>query len=206
MKSFRLLLLFVVGCCFFPCEPAWAQVASSAYTFPKQFSADEIATTKDGATITMKTFMDSGKIRTEINSNGMQMVSILRPDQQKMYSVMTAQKMVMVMPLDAAKLKQMLPPGSGGDAKMETVGPDTVDGLAAIKYKITSDSGKVVFLWVGVASQFPVQAAADDGSFTLVYKNFQTGPQDAALFEPPSGYQVMNMPSSPGAPPPAGGQ
>ncbi|MCE0499360.1 MAG: DUF4412 domain-containing protein [Methylacidiphilales bacterium] len=206
MKSFRLVLLILAGCCFLRSEPAFAQSAAPAYVYPKQFSADEVMTTKDGGTMTMKTYMDNGKVRNEVNTNGMQIVSIVRPDQQKMYQVMVAQKMVMVVPLDPVKIKRMTPPGSDGDGKFETVGPDTVDGVAATKYKMTSRDGKVIFLWVGVTSQFPIKLTSDDGSFTLAWKNFQAGPQDAALFEPPSDYQVINMPTAPGAPPPGNGQ
>jgi len=206
MKSFRLVLYLLVGCWFFHSEPASAQSTAPAYAFPKQYSADQVMTTREGTTMTMKSYRDNDKIRSEMNQNGMQMISIIRLDQQKMYSVMVAQKMVMVMPLNPAKVKQMMPPGSGGDANVETVGPDTVDGVAATKYKITGSDGKVIFLWVNAASQVPLKLASDDGSFTMVWKSFQIGPQDAALFEPPSDYQVMNMPAAPSAPPPGAGQ
>jgi outer membrane lipoprotein-sorting protein len=207
MKSLRLLFLIVAGCCFLPSEPASAQGAAPAYAFPKQYSADEVMTTKDGTSRTIKTYMDNGKVRTEISANGTQIVAIVRPDQQKMYSVMAAQKMIMVVPLDAEKLKQMAPPGAGGDAKVETVGPDPVDGVAATKYKVTNDNGKVVYFWVDAAKQVPIKLISDDGTFTITWTNFQTGPQDASLFEPPTGYQVINMPAAPGASgaPPAGG-
>jgi hypothetical protein len=202
MKPSRLLLLLVAGCCFLRSEPASAQSAAPPYVFPKQFSSDETVTTKDGNVINIKAYMDNGKVRSEVNRSGMQIISIIRPDEQKMFTVLEAQKMVMASALDPAKLKQYLPPGSGGDAKMETVGPDTIDGTPATKYKITSDNGKVVYLWVGTASQFPLKLTPDDGGFTLVWKNFQAGPQDPSLFEPPAGYQVINAPA--GMPAPGG--
>jgi hypothetical protein len=163
MKPSRLLLLLVAGCCFLRSEPASAQSAAPPYVFPKQFSSDETVTTKDGNVINIKAYMDNGKVRSEVNRSGMQIISIIRPDEQKMFTVLEAQKMVMASALDPAKLKQYLPPGSGGDAKMETVGPDTIDGTPATKYKITSDNGKVVYLWVGTASQFPLKLTPDDG-------------------------------------------
>ena len=196
----------MAGCCFLRSEPASAQDAAPAYAYPKQFSADQVITTKDGATLTSKMYMDNGKMRSEMNQDGMQIVSIVRPDQQKMYSVLASQKMVMVMPLDPEKIKRVMPPGSGGDGKIETVGPDTVDGVAVTKYKMTTGDGKVLFLWVDTARQFPVKMASEDGSFTMLWKNFQAGPQDAALFEPPSGYQVVNLPASINVPPPGGGR
>ncbi len=42
--------------------------------------------------------------------------------------------------------------------------------------------------------------AAEDGKFTIVWKNFQSGPQDPALFEPPADYQKIAMPPIPGMP------
>jgi hypothetical protein len=204
MKSLRLLLLIAAGCCFLGTGPASAQGTAPAYVFPKQYSADVAVTTQDGKTMTMKTYRDDQKIRSEMTQGGMQLVSILRLDQQKMYSVMTAQKMVMVMPLDPAKARQMMTPGSGGDAKVELVGPEAAEGVAATKYKMTTSDGKVFFIWVDPATSVPVKIAADDGSFTEVFKNFQAGPQDASLFEPPAGYQVMNMPAAPSMPPGAG--
>jgi hypothetical protein len=204
MKPLRLLLLFVAGCCLLLPKTASAQSAPPGYTFPKQFSAEQVVTIKGGQTMTSKIYSDNGKVRNEISMNGMQNVSIIRPDQQKMYSIMVAQKMIMVMPLDPEKIKKMMPPGSGGDEKVETVGPDTVDSVAATKYKITGNDGKVFFFWVDAAKQLPIKMASDDGSFTIAWKNFQSGPQDPALFEPPSDYQVLNVPSMPGAPPGAG--
>ncbi|HUB67308.1 MAG TPA: DUF4412 domain-containing protein [Candidatus Methylacidiphilales bacterium] len=176
-----------------------------AYVFPKQFSSDEVVTTKEGRTVTMKTYVDNGKIRTETSMNGMVMTSIVRTDQQKMYSVLASQKMVMVLPLDPEKIKQMLPPGSGGDAQVEKVGSEPVDSIATDKYKITNSDGKVLFLWVDAARQCPVKMASQDGAFTMTWKNFQTGPQDAALFEPPADYRMINMPQPAVAPPPGGG-
>jgi hypothetical protein len=207
MKSLRLLLLIVAGCSFLPCKPALAQSPTPAYVFPKQFSSDEVVTTKEGRTITMKTYVDNGKIRTETSVNGMAMTSIVRTDQQKMYSVLASQKMVMVVPLDPEKVKQMLPPGSGGDAKVEKVDSEPLDGVATDKYKITNNNGKVLFLWVDAARQSPIKLASEDGTFTIAWKNFQSGPQDAALFEPPADYRIVNMmqPGQPGMTQPGGG-
>ena len=102
--------------------------------------------------------MDNGKVRNEMNTHGMDVVLIIRPDEKKMYSVMLAQKMVMEMPLDPEKMKAKLPPTSGDDGKFELVGPDTVDGAACTKYKVTSSKdNKVFFWWVNDATKAPVK-------------------------------------------------
>jgi hypothetical protein len=119
-----------------------------------------------------------------------------------MYSVMPAQKMVMVMNLDD-RVTEQIKAASGDDGSFTTVGPDMVDSVATIKYKMTTKDGKIYWWWVNPITKVPVKLAADDGSFILNWKNYKAGPQDASLFEPPADYQVMQMPggmpSMPGA-------
>jgi len=208
MNLTRLALLVVAGCSLV-LNPLHAQTPPP-WTPDKQFSADQVITTKDGMTIQSKVYVDSGKIRTDIDAHGMSMSSIILPDEKKMYTVMQQQKMVMEMPLSDAKAKQAAAAAGGGNAKFELVGPDTVDGTATTKYKMTTDnSTKVFFWWINPATHSPVKMAADDGSVTMSWKNYKTGAQDPALFQPPSGYQVMQMPagmSMPGGGGGAGGQ
>jgi hypothetical protein len=133
-------------------------------------------------TIQSKVYVDSGKIRTDIDAHGMSMSSIILPEEKKMYTVMQQQKMVMEMPLSDAKAKQAAAAAGGGGAKFELVGPD--------------NSTKVFFWWINPATHTPVKMAADDGSVTMAWKNYKTGAQDPSLFQPPAGYQVMQMPAN----------
>ena len=194
----------MAGCCFLRSEPASAQDAAPAYAYPKQFSADVVTTIKDGRAFESKMYMESGKLRTDMNANGMSRSLIVRPDQKKIYQVMVDRKMMIEIPIDPEKYKKAMGP-FGPEEKFEWVGPDTVDGVAATKYKMTTGEGNVTFLWIDAARQFPVKIASEDGAYTILWKNFQAGPQDAALFEPPSGYQVINAPAVPSASPPGGG-
>jgi len=209
MKPSRLFLLVVAGCCLLRPEPLFAQTPDvvSPFGSNKQFSADTVITTDKGQTVTQKIYSDSGKMRTEMSMNGMQVVSIVRPDQQKVYAVMVAQKMVMEMPYDAEKYKKLTVASSGPQGKYEVVGPDTVDGVACTKYKVTDDKdNKVFFFWVDATTKTPVKMMAEDNSVTILWKNYKAGPQDAALFMPPPDYKVMNMPGMPGGMPGGGGQ
>jgi hypothetical protein len=190
-----------------------ADAPAAPFTMAKQFSAEMVITRSDGMTMTTKVYRDNDKARSEMTAQGMEMYTILRPDQKKLYTVMPAQKMIMEMPCDPEKVKQMSSGMMDDGGKYELVGPDVVDGVACMKYKASAKTGdgKVIFVWVDAAKQTPVKIAAADGSFTAVFKNFQAGPQNAALFEIPTGYQVMNMPTPPGgmpggAPPAAPGQ
>lgn len=187
----RLLLAVVAGCCLAGQPSAVADPAP--FTMPKQYSTEMVVTSPQGSS-NMKSFADNEKIRNEVNAQGMSVVSIIRPDEKKMYSVMPAQKMVMEMPLDPAKQKMLSPSASVAESKFELIGPDAVDSVTCTKYKVTGSDKKVCFMWVDTAKQVPVKLTAEDGSFTVVWKNFVTGPQAADLFEPPKDYQVMKMP------------
>jgi hypothetical protein len=179
--------------------------APAPFTLDKQFSADQLITTKEGSTITNKIYLDNGKIRSEINAHGMNMVSIVLPDQQKVYSIMPGQKMVLVLPYDPARFKKQMAASEVLATKFDLIGSDTAEGVACNKYKGVTQDGKTYFLWADAARHVPVKMTADDGSFTVMWKNYQAGPQDPSLFEVPAGYQMMNMPAMPSnTPPPAG--
>ncbi len=206
MNPSRLVFL-IVACCSL-LLPNLASADAPPFTPDKQFSADQVITTKSGMTVTSKIYMNDGKARSKMNTQGMQVISIIRPDEKKMFMVMPSQKMVMAMNLDE-KTTAQINAASGDDGKFETVGPETMDGVACTKYKMTTKDNKVFFWWVNTATKAPVKIAADDGSITLDWKNYKAGPQDPALFEPPKDYQTVDAPSipgMPGAPAGAGGQ
>ena len=197
-------LLSVVAAGFGLASPLFAQSPPSPVSFDKAFSADQIITTRDGETITSKIYNDNGRVRTEMTVHGMNIIAIVLPDEKKVYSIMPAQKMVMLMPYDPEKYKKFAVGTAGFDGKYELVGPETVDGVATVKYKVTtsdkaSGKDKVYFLWAEPATKLPVKMAAEDGSFAAAWKNYKAGPQDASLFVVPSDYQVMTMPVMPGA-------
>lgn len=194
------LALFVVAGCSLLLNPLRAQAPAPApapWAPDKQFSADQVITAKNGMTITTRMYVDNGRIRTDTNANGMNMAAIVLPAEKKMYSVLIQQKMVMEMPLNDERARAAAAAtGGSSDSKFEVVGPDTVDGVACTKYKMTSGSSpKVFYWWINTATKTPVKMADADGSFTLVWKNYKVGPQDPALFQPPAGYQVMQMPA-----------
>jgi Domain of unknown function (DUF4412) len=198
MNPSRLVLAIVAGCCLLRPSPLAAQDAAPPFVMEKQYSADMVISTGKGQDLTQKIYNDDGKLRTEITTHGMQIVGIIRPDLKKIYSVMVAQKMVMEVPYDAEKYKKQLAAASGPEGKFEVIGPDAVDGVACTKYKVTGQDNKVLFFWVNTATKTPVKMMAEDGSFTLFWKNYKPGPQDPSLFEPPADYQVITMPGGAG--------
>jgi len=197
MNPSRLLLLVVAGCCLLRPESLLAQEVPSPFGPNLQYSADIVVTTPKDQ-MTQKIYSDNKKVRSEINTHGMSMVLIVRPDLQKIYTVMVDRKMVMESTYDPNSSKLNMTAAMEG--KYELAGPDVVDGTACLKYKMTNKSGEVSFIWVNAATKAPVKVTSEDGSVTMAWKNYQAGPQDAALFEPPAGYQVMSMPGGMGMP------
>lgn len=199
MSPLRLLAAFVLTACLLPPAALRADDAPP-FTMAKQYSADMTITSNQGFNMTSHTAMDGDKVRSDMQmSNGMAVSTIIRKDQKKLYHILVAQKMVMVADFDPTKMDNASAVVNGPKGKFELVGPDSVDGVAATKYKVTSD-GKVSYFWIDTTTKNPLQMAAEDGSYTVRWKNYKPGPQDASLFEPPAGYQVMNVPSGMGAP------
>jgi hypothetical protein len=200
MNASRLVFVIVAGCCLLlrP-APLHAQEVAPPFAMDKQYSTDLTITMKDGTAIPSKTYVDGDKLRNEMELNGTAVAIIVRKDKQKIYQVMMSQKMIMEMPYNPGTIKG--PPGTSlePEGKFELVGPETVDGVACTKYKVTSDKTKQMFyFWLDVARKIPVQMSLADGSLTVRWKNYKVGPQDAALFEPPAGYKVISMPNIPG--------
>ena len=48
------------------------------------------------------------------------------------------------------------------------------------------------------SAEAPVKMMADDKSYTMYWKNYKAGPQDASLFEVPKDFKVMGIPGSSG--------
>jgi hypothetical protein len=177
-----------------------AQDLASPVTFSKQFSADMIVTGEDGRAMRQKIFTDNDKVRMEMDAGIGPIMMIVRPDQGKVYSIMESQKTIMAMPFDPKTLEAQMAFATGLDRKYDNLGPETMEGVACTKYRFTSADRKVYYLWVDTARKIPVKMAAADRSFTLLFKNYQVGPQDAALFTLPTGYQTMELPSLPTLP------
>jgi hypothetical protein len=197
MSQPRFLLLLALG--IFAAVPLRAQDSNSPVLFSKQFSADMTTIAKNGMRLESRVYTDSSLLRAETNFQGMKIVTIFRPAEQKMYAILDAQKIVMEMPYDAEKYKEQISAATGIDGTFTKVGPDTIEGIACTKYTETSTDGHTYNVWAD-ANKLPVKIAATDGSFTMFWKNYVPGPQSPELFQPPTGYQVMSLPALPETP------
>ena len=196
MNSSRLVFAIVAGCCFLRPGSLPAQGAAP-FVFAKQYSANVATTTKSGNTLESKMYVDGGKLRSDAIVNGISMIVIFRPDLQKIYGLQVDRKAVTETPMEPGKYKKMMGP-FGPEMKFEWVGSEAIVGVPCIKYKGTLGEGKVCFLWVDGAKQIPVKLAAEDGSYTVRWESYKPGPQDASLFEVPSGYEITTSPGTPG--------
>jgi hypothetical protein len=189
------LALLVVGGCVLVLNPLRAQTPPP-WTPDKQFSADVSLTTKEGMTTQCKLYIDTGKVRADLDGHGMKVELIILPAEKKVYNVMEQQQMVMEMPLSDALAQRAAAATGGSGAKLDVIGPDTVDGTPCTKYKMTtSNPTKVFFFWINTAANTPVKVVAEDGSMTATCKNYKAGAQDPSLFTPPAGYKVIQMPA-----------
>lgn len=154
------------------------------------FSCDVVQTSKAG-TVNQKFFISGDKLRTESAES----IAIIRQDKKVMWMFMPQQKMYMEMPLDPSKVpatSEKYP----GEIERTLIGKEDVDGRMTDKYRIVYTSADIktaVFQWFAPDIGIPVKTAAEDGSWTMEYKNIKTGSQPDSLFEIPADYSKMSM-------------
>ncbi|MEX0922946.1 MAG: DUF4412 domain-containing protein [Rhodovibrionaceae bacterium] len=168
---------------------------AGAEDFPKlttSYSADQLIETTQGD-IVSKVYHDGGRQRTEMQLQGMQQISIVRPDQQRIVMVMPQMNMAMEMPFNN-ELTQRNPEYRIRDYPTEALGRETLQGEEVTKYKVTDPGGSIGHAWVTDDGIF-VRMEGGEGQEQVVIQrsNIQRGPQDAALFEPPADVPVTKM-------------
>lgn len=174
-------------CAFWLGGTAWAGSLATRY------SADMVVES-EGHAMTMRTSMDGGKARSEMEMPGLpgqpeaslRVVTIVRPDLQKMYILYPDSQVYEEKPLDLrdAQLSAASAPG----AATEDLGAETVEGVACTKYRVTYE-GQSMRVWASQADGIPVKMQSVDGRTVIRLTNVRLGPQPASLFEIPAGYQ-----------------
>jgi hypothetical protein len=173
-----------LGVCISPVVRAFGQ--------PENYSADMVMTGEGRAT-QAKVFISDKKTRMEMMGNTI----ITRMDLGVSWVIMASENMYMEQPIDPKMALQ-----TGGDASSEveriSLGADFVNKQPAEKFKVTYSSSRgneAVYQWMAGGSMIPVKIASIDGSWTVEYRNINTAPQPASLFEVPAGYQKFSMPN-----------
>lgn len=137
-----------------------------------------------------------------MGSGGDKMITITRQDKKVAWTLMPSEKMYMEISLADAKSKDA---GDTSQYKIEqtVVGPETVNGVETTKSKImmTGPKGEKMggFMWttkddILVKMDAIAVDQKDKRRFKTELTNLKVGPQDRALFDPPTDYQKMGMP------------
>ncbi|KPK41932.1 MAG: hypothetical protein AMJ78_04190 [Omnitrophica WOR_2 bacterium SM23_29] len=163
---------------------------STTTALAADFSGDMIQTTQMGVK-NLKIFVSGDKSRVESEDS----IIITRIDKKVMWIVMPQQRMYMEQSLSSEHL--MTPMDKyPGEIERTLIGREVIDGRAVDKYRIVTavamgatEMKSTMYQWFAPDLGFPVKMAAEDGSWTVEYKNIRLGGQAASLFEVPAGYQ-----------------
>ncbi len=192
------VVVFIAGC------SKGKEEAAPKAGMAQEFSAT-VVSQGGGHTVTSKMYIKAGKFRSET-----QMApgnyTIFRPDLNKMWMVMTANKSYMEMSVPKDQEAAVPAEKMKGEVSRKAVGTETIDGHPTTKYEVTAKMGDKTVTshqWWATDINFPVKAAAVDGSWSVTYSDIKIGGQPDSLFELPSGYTKMaigDMPRIPGMP------
>jgi len=137
--------------------------------------------------------------RMEQHHQGEHSVIIMNGDRGVMWIVMPSQRMYMESPIDGQ-------PFDGANVEipdpdtwaMDRVGREAVNGIPATKYFVSSDNGQTDrmkgHMWIsdeGIPLRTDLMAGTDRIQMEL--RDLVVGPQPAALFEPPAGFQRLDL-------------
>ncbi len=165
--------------------------------FAMSFSAD-IVSSDDGRTITkQKMYMTNNKVRMESSD----MVNIMRMDKKLVWILMLEDKMYMEQPYTLTNANNnktnMTAEPPADDVEKIYITRETINGYSADKYRITIKKQDPHYIWIssdpGITMQ--VKTAAIDGSWWQEFRNISLGEPDPAIFEIPSGFEKMSMPT-----------
>lgn len=166
-----------------------------AADFPQlttSYSADQLIETSQG-NISARVYHDGGRQRTEMQLQGMQQISIVRPDQQRILMIMPQMNMAMEMPFKN-EFAARVPEYRIRDYPTEAVGRETVAGEEVTKYRVTDPEGGVGHAWVTDDGIFVRMEGGQGQDHVVIQRsNIQRGSQDASLFEPPANIPVTKM-------------
>ena len=177
------------------------------YVAPEAFRED-LVIQNDGKTITMKRFMDHGKSRTEMTSDGQSFVMMEMGDEKgTTYMVMPDEKRAMKQSAqgmaesskevaDAKKKAKEAKSAPPPDIQAEDLGEETIDGhvVKKVRMKYGKDAQEVMG-WFDKQTGAPVrmESSVEGKKSVIEWKNRKVEPQAAELFAVPKDYEVTDM-------------
>jgi hypothetical protein len=159
-----------------------------------EYSADRVMETSAG-TFNGKVYATKDKERSETSMGSMQSVMILRRDRQLGWMLMPSHKMYQTM--DFAKAQAQSGAAPDDQVEITEVGSESIEGFQAKKFKMLMKDGTAGgFIWItehGIPVKMDMlsKSGGEKSRMTVTLKNLKVGPQDAQLFELPSGYTAM---------------
>jgi hypothetical protein len=187
----------LVGATVPPKKAVPAAMADLPMWTPPPAYSEKLVIETDGKKIEMYRRLDHGTMRTDMNVDGRAMTIIELGDEKgTSYMLMPEQKRAMKQ--SRAGMAGTAPTDSTvaaePEAKVENLGDDSVDGVAARKLRWTTDQGAVL-AWFDKASGAPLRMESDAGGKHTVmsWQDRKAGPQPEERFAVPKDYQVTDM-------------
>jgi hypothetical protein len=179
-----------------------ATLATPVAAQPTQFKANVMSKDGDGKIASGTVYFGGAKIRTELTSDGQNMVALIDPAAKMQYVLMPSEKVYMQMPIGQGPGSIMViygpsdptnPCASGsGNTNCVRGGTESVNGYETVRWNYTNSAGEGTRAWVSTRLRFPIKTQVDDGS-TMEFSNIAEGPQPANLFAIPAGYQKVDI-------------
>ena len=169
-----------------------AEPTGHAQGEPTHFRVD-MHVEHNGEPLVMRRYVDGGRSRTEIDTDGEKFVVIEVGDTgNTTYTLMPSMKRAMKSSLP----RTTAPPSPGSapelesDGTMEFVGTETIDGRNTEKYQVSMPEGHG-FLWIDPSTQLPMRM--ESGGARVEMRNYDFSRPSADLFEVPKGYEIVDM-------------
>jgi hypothetical protein len=164
----------------------------------KPFSADQVF--KVGARTMMGTVhATSTAMRMESDANGKHYINIVRGDRKVVWTLIPDKKVYYEMAMPSLPDSAMLARNGteAPNAQRQNAGTERVGDYVCDKTLVVANSGGRADAFTEWAAKelggFVVKRQAQDGSWSVEYRNVQLASQDASLFEIPAGYQKMDL-------------
>ena len=172
--------------------------AASPVKYPEDFEAVIVMKAKElgDKEMTMTVYKLGDHQRVEMTAMGQNMITLVDAKSQKATTLIPSQKLATIMGLNSATmpldLSQLNSEVNG--ASYKEVAREKIGDVDTIKYEVSdADGKKSADLWASTTTQYPVKLAPSNGQTTLVWKSLVDTKPDAALFEVPKDYKVMDM-------------
>ena len=164
----------------------------SGVSIAADYTADFVTMSQGEKVATGKVFIKGDMLRQEtVTKERERFIMILRPDKNEVWMVNPKEKKYMVVPFDKSdeKIQKWT---NNKQKKSKYLGKEKVSGLKCKKYEMT-EKGRKTYFWTSDKFPLPVKVKYEDGY--MQYKNIKKKRLSSSVFEAPSGYQKMVMPS-----------